>query len=135
VIYWLRMKKKYWFINLSIKICGFLQQSAPCVMFIDEIDAITPKRETASKDMERRIVAQLLACMDGELGSNTAAGWFNYTLLSCLICHPNFDTFLYARSETSDVLWYAVRPFVCSSVRLSVRPLATSCPLNNLKSF
>jgi ribosome biogenesis ATPase len=36
------------------------------VVFIDEIDAITPKRETASKDMERRIVAQLLACMDGE---------------------------------------------------------------------
>ncbi|WAQ97098.1 NVL-like protein [Mya arenaria] len=40
------------------------QQTAPCVIFIDEIDAITPKRETASKDMERRIVAQLLACMD-----------------------------------------------------------------------
>lgn len=44
-------------------------QSAPCVMFIDEIDAITPKRETASKDMERRIVAQLLACMD-DLNAN-----------------------------------------------------------------
>ncbi|XP_060220812.1 nuclear valosin-containing protein-like isoform X3 [Meriones unguiculatus] len=38
--------------------------SAPCVVFIDEIDAITPKREVASKDMERRIVAQLLTCMD-----------------------------------------------------------------------
>ncbi|CAN9500182.1 unnamed protein product [Ophioblennius macclurei] len=38
--------------------------SAPCVLFIDEIDAITPKREVASKDMERRIVAQLLTCMD-----------------------------------------------------------------------
>ncbi|XP_059374157.1 nuclear valosin-containing protein-like isoform X1 [Carassius carassius] len=38
--------------------------SAPCIMFIDEIDAITPKREMASKDMERRIVAQLLTCMD-----------------------------------------------------------------------
>uniref|UniRef100_A0A3B5M3V7 Nuclear VCP like n=1 Tax=Xiphophorus couchianus TaxID=32473 RepID=A0A3B5M3V7_9TELE len=36
----------------------------PCIMFIDEIDAITPKREVASKDMERRIVAQLLTCMD-----------------------------------------------------------------------
>jgi len=32
---------------------------------MDEIDAITPKREVASKDMERRIVAQLLTCMDG----------------------------------------------------------------------
>ncbi|XP_019372057.1 PREDICTED: nuclear valosin-containing protein-like isoform X2 [Gavialis gangeticus] len=38
--------------------------NAPCILFIDEIDAITPKREVASKDMERRIVAQLLTCMD-----------------------------------------------------------------------
>ncbi|XP_072356698.1 nuclear valosin-containing protein-like [Scyliorhinus torazame] len=37
---------------------------APCIIFIDEIDAISPKREVASKDMERRIVAQLLICMD-----------------------------------------------------------------------
>ncbi|XP_056148445.1 nuclear valosin-containing protein-like isoform X2 [Lampris incognitus] len=42
--------------------------SAPCILFIDEIDAITPKREVASKDMERRMVAQLLTCMD-ELNS------------------------------------------------------------------
>ena len=41
------------------------QASAPCILFIDEIDAITQKRETASKDMERRIVSQLLTCMDG----------------------------------------------------------------------
>ncbi|NXK86790.1 NVL protein, partial [Formicarius rufipectus] len=38
--------------------------SAPFILFIDEIDAITPKREVASKDMERRIVAQFLTCMD-----------------------------------------------------------------------
>ncbi|KAL0964410.1 hypothetical protein UPYG_G00323470 [Umbra pygmaea] len=38
--------------------------NSPCIVFIDEIDAITPKREVASKDMERRIVAQLLTCMD-----------------------------------------------------------------------
>lgn len=37
---------------------------APCLMFIDEIDAITPKRETAAREMERRIVTQLLTCMD-----------------------------------------------------------------------
>nr|CAH0102978.1 unnamed protein product [Daphnia galeata] len=42
--------------------------SAPCIIFIDEIDAITPKRETAQREMERRIVAQLLTCMD-DLGS------------------------------------------------------------------
>jgi ribosome biogenesis ATPase len=38
--------------------------SAPCVVFIDEVDAITPKRETSSRGMEKRIVAQLLTCMD-----------------------------------------------------------------------
>ncbi|WFD25818.1 Ribosome biogenesis ATPase rix7 [Malassezia nana] len=38
--------------------------AAPCILFIDEIDAITPKRETAQREMERRIVAQLLTCLD-----------------------------------------------------------------------
>ncbi|XP_042189145.1 nuclear valosin-containing protein-like isoform X2 [Callorhinchus milii] len=46
--------------------------NAPCVIFIDEIDAISPKREVASKDMERRIVAQLLSCMD-DLNNLSAA--------------------------------------------------------------
>ncbi|XP_006898122.1 PREDICTED: nuclear valosin-containing protein-like [Elephantulus edwardii] len=49
------------------KLREFFEQAvanAPCIFFIDEIDAITPKREVASKDMERRIVAQLLTCMD-----------------------------------------------------------------------
>jgi ribosome biogenesis ATPase len=41
------------------------KQNAPCLMFIDEIDAVTQKRETAQREMERRIVAQLLTCMDG----------------------------------------------------------------------
>lgn len=39
--------------------------AAPCVLFIDEIDAISSNRMNASKDMERRIVAQLLICLDG----------------------------------------------------------------------
>jgi len=43
------------------------QKAAPCLLFIDEIDAITPKRESAQREMERRIVAQFLTCMDGEL--------------------------------------------------------------------
>lgn len=43
----------------------YRQEQAPCILFLDEIDAIAPKRDTASKDMERRIVAQLLTCMDG----------------------------------------------------------------------
>lgn len=37
---------------------------APCILFLDEIDAITPKRDSAQREMERRIVAQLLTCMD-----------------------------------------------------------------------
>lgn len=45
---------------------NILQKLAPCILFIDEIDAITPKRENAQREMERRIVAQLLTCMDGK---------------------------------------------------------------------
>ncbi len=48
------------------------QACAPCILFFDEIDAITQKRENASKDMERRIVSQLLTCMD-ELSGNSEA--------------------------------------------------------------
>lgn len=40
------------------------KKCAPCLMFIDEIDAITPKRESAQREMEKRIVAQLLSCLD-----------------------------------------------------------------------
>nr|CAD7576391.1 unnamed protein product [Timema californicum] len=40
---------------------------APCVVFLDEVDAITPNRHTAQREMERRIVSQLLSCLD-ELG-------------------------------------------------------------------
>lgn len=40
------------------------KKMAPCLVFIDEIDAITPKRESAQREMEKRIVAQLLTCMD-----------------------------------------------------------------------
>jgi transitional endoplasmic reticulum ATPase len=41
--------------------------NAPAILFIDEIDAIAPKREEmgGEKQVERRVVAQLLALMDG----------------------------------------------------------------------
>ncbi|KAI5451701.1 Ribosome biogenesis ATPase rix7 [Naganishia albida] len=42
---------------------------APCILFLDEVDAITPKRETAQREMEKRIVGQLLTCMD-DLATN-----------------------------------------------------------------
>lgn len=38
--------------------------SHPCPPPADEIDAIAPKRDTAQREMERRIVAQMLTCMD-----------------------------------------------------------------------
>ena len=41
------------------------QQQAPSIIFLDEIDAIAPKRSDVAGDMERRIVAQLLTLMDG----------------------------------------------------------------------
>jgi len=40
------------------------KKMAPCLIFIDEIDSITPKRESSQREMEKRIVAQLLTCMD-----------------------------------------------------------------------
>ncbi|RYP69469.1 hypothetical protein DL771_006121 [Monosporascus sp. 5C6A] len=40
------------------------KQLAPCLIFIDEIDAIMGKRENAQREMEKRIVAQMLTCMD-----------------------------------------------------------------------
>lgn len=41
------------------------KENAPSIIFIDEIDAIAPKREDAFGDVEKRVVAQLLALMDG----------------------------------------------------------------------
>ncbi len=41
------------------------EKNAPSIIFIDEIDAIAPKREDSKGEVERRVVAQLLALMDG----------------------------------------------------------------------
>ncbi|KAL1381011.1 hypothetical protein pipiens_013778 [Culex pipiens pipiens] len=38
---------------------------SPCLLFFDDINAISANRVTAQKDMERRIVAQLLCSLDG----------------------------------------------------------------------
>lgn len=46
-------------------------ESAPALVFIDEVDAITQKRETSQRGMERRIVAQLLTCLDSLSLENT----------------------------------------------------------------
>lgn len=38
---------------------------APSIIFLDEVDSIAPKRETTQGEVEKRVVAQLLALMDG----------------------------------------------------------------------
>jgi transitional endoplasmic reticulum ATPase len=44
------------------------EKKAPSIIFIDEIDSIAPKREEVTGEVERRVVAQLLALMDGLKG-------------------------------------------------------------------
>ena len=40
-------------------------EKAPCLIFVDELDAICPRRDEVAGDVEKRVVAQLLALMDG----------------------------------------------------------------------
>ena len=44
------------------------EKNAPSIIFIDELDAIAPKRGEVTGEVERRVVAQLLALMDGLSG-------------------------------------------------------------------
>ncbi|BCU67231.1 ATPase AAA [Sulfolobales archaeon HS-7] len=44
------------------------EDNSPAVIFIDEIDAIAPKREEVTGEVEKRVVAQLLTLMDGIKG-------------------------------------------------------------------
>jgi ribosome biogenesis ATPase len=46
------------------KLFSKVVETAPSILFIDEIETILGKRENASKDMERRIVAQIMSCID-----------------------------------------------------------------------
>jgi transitional endoplasmic reticulum ATPase len=41
------------------------EKNAPSIIFIDELDAIAPKREDVQGEVERRVVSQLLTMMDG----------------------------------------------------------------------
>ncbi len=47
------------------KIFENAEKNAPSIIFIDELDAIAPKREESKGEVERRVVAQLLTIMDG----------------------------------------------------------------------
>ncbi|ENN96387.1 cell division protein CDC48 [Methanocaldococcus villosus KIN24-T80] len=50
------------------KIFEEAEENAPSIIFIDEIDAIAPKRDEVTGEVERRLVAQLLTLMDGLKG-------------------------------------------------------------------
>jgi len=41
------------------------EKTAPAIIFIDELDAIAPKREEVTGEVERRVVSQILTMMDG----------------------------------------------------------------------
>ena len=47
------------------EIFNIAEKNAPSIVFIDEVDSIAPKREHVTGEVERRVVAQLLALMDG----------------------------------------------------------------------
>jgi len=47
------------------KIFEDAEKNAPSIIFIDEIDAIAPKREEVTGEVERRVTSQLLTLMDG----------------------------------------------------------------------
>ncbi|KAJ6232305.1 transitional endoplasmic reticulum atpase [Anaeramoeba flamelloides] len=44
------------------------EKNAPAIIFIDEIDAIAPKRDKTNGEVEKRVVSQLLTLMDGLKG-------------------------------------------------------------------
>ena len=41
------------------------QEKAPSIVFIDELDALCPKRDKVQNEFEKRVVATLLTLMDG----------------------------------------------------------------------
>lgn len=41
------------------------QRNVPCIIFIDELDALCPKRDKVQNEFEKRVVATLLTLMDG----------------------------------------------------------------------
>lgn len=64
----------------------------PAIIFIDELDALCPKREGAQNEVEKRVVASLLTLMDG-IGSVSDAS-HQRTSVQALLFTP-FCYFLY----------------------------------------
>ncbi|GMT14171.1 hypothetical protein PFISCL1PPCAC_5468, partial [Pristionchus fissidentatus] len=47
------------------------KKNAPCVIILDDIDAIAPKKETATREMERRVVSQICSSLDELFSAST----------------------------------------------------------------
>ncbi|GMS83515.1 hypothetical protein PENTCL1PPCAC_5690, partial [Pristionchus entomophagus] len=45
------------------------KRNAPCIVILDDIDAIAPKKETATREMERRVVSQICSSLDELFGT------------------------------------------------------------------
>lgn len=64
-------------------------EESPCVLLLDDIDAIASKRENAQREMERRIVSQLVACLDGECELDRCYAGGSSSYLSCVLLLQN----------------------------------------------
>jgi ribosome biogenesis ATPase len=63
-------------------------ENAPCILFLDEVDALAPNRHTAQREMERRVVAQLLSCLDGGYDVPCKCCARRSILVEALCCKP-----------------------------------------------
>ncbi|CAG5124575.1 unnamed protein product [Candidula unifasciata] len=75
---------------------------APCILLIDDVDAIATKRETATKGMESRVVTQLSSSMDDLKSKNLPV------LMICTTSRPNSLDEAFRRTERFD-LEFALR--------------------------
>ncbi|XP_005106474.1 nuclear valosin-containing protein-like [Aplysia californica] len=75
---------------------------APCVLFVDDVDAIATKREIATKGMESRVVTQLANSMDELRGKNLPV------LMICATNRPNSLDEAFRRTGRFDIE-YAMR--------------------------
>ncbi|KAF9187277.1 Spermatoproteinsis associated protein 5 [Haplosporangium sp. Z 767] len=62
--------------------------NSPSIIFIDEIDALCPKRDEAASEMEKRVVATLLTLMDG-VSEKRAASYDTSTIANTTDMPPN----------------------------------------------
>uniref|UniRef100_A0AAQ4P6A6 vesicle-fusing ATPase n=1 Tax=Gasterosteus aculeatus aculeatus TaxID=481459 RepID=A0AAQ4P6A6_GASAC len=104
-------------------------QRPPAIIFIDELDALCPKREGAQNEVEKRVVASLLTLMDG-IGSLLVLGATNrpHALDPALRRPGRFDKELEvgvpSAAERADILQKQLSSVLCSAGAEEVTRLA-----------